>query len=196
MSKPAILKEFAPVVDLKSSLLFLGIGLMIILLTLWNWRYDVEPRLVNEAQSNTRVLASSYARAIEAQFQNIQGQTDIAAIYNSINEMLLLNDPSTGENLYYGVSLEVDYDAFSADYDVVNLSVGSTNCSDCIITENPIYNRASGELIAILKIYANPVFYQRLINDIVNGLAIMLFGIIIVLVVAWITSNRLFLRIR
>jgi diguanylate cyclase (GGDEF)-like protein len=161
----------------------------IIVLTLWNWHYDVKPRLINEAQSNTRVLASSYANAIEAQFQKINGQTDVSAIHNSVNEMLLLNDPSTGENLYYGVSLEVDYD-------VVNLSVGSTNCSDCIITENPIYNRASGELIAILKIYANPVFYQRLINDIVNGIAVMLLGIITVLVVAWITSNRLTIRIR
>jgi len=196
MSKPEILKNLTTTVDLKSSLLFLGIGLVIIVLTLWNWHYDVKPRLVNEAQSNTRVLAASYARAVESQFQNVHGQTDISVIHNSINEMLLLNDPSTGENLYYGVSLEVDYDAFSADYDVVNLSVGSTNCGDCIVTENPIYSRTSGELIAILKIYANPVFYQRLINDIVDGLAIMLLGIIIVLVVAWITSNRLLIRIR
>jgi len=196
MSKPELLKSFSSTLDLRSSLLFLGIGLVIIVLTLWNWHYDVEPRLVNEAQSNTRVLAASYANAIESQFQNLKGQTDVSAIHNSINEMLLLNDPSTGENLYYGVSLEVDYDAFPADYDVVNISVGSTNCGKCIVTENPIYKRASGELIAILKIYANPIFYQRLINDIVDGLAIMLLGIIIVLVVAWITSNRLLLRIR
>jgi len=196
MSKSKTLQNFLTAMDLRSSLLFLSIGLVIIVLTLWNWHYDVKPRLINEAQSNTRVLAASYANAIESQFQKVNGQTDVSAIHNSVNEMLLLNDPSTGENLYYGVSLEVDYDAFSADYDVVNLSVGSTNCSDCIITENPIYNRASGELIAILKIYANPVFYQRMINDIVNGIAVMLLGIIIVLVVAWITSNRLMIRIR
>jgi len=196
MSKQKLLQSFASNVDLKSSLLFLSIGLVIIVLTLWNWYYDVEPRLVNEAQSNTRVLAASYARAIESQFQQVNGRTDISVIHNSINEMLLINDPSTGENLYYGVSLEVDYDAFPADYDVVNLNVGTTNCRACIITENPIYNRTSGELIAILKIYANPVFYQRLINDLVDDLAIMLLGIIIVLVVAWMTSNRLLNRIR
>jgi len=196
MRNPETLKELTPTVDLRSSLLFLGIGFMIIVLTLWNWRYDVQPRLVNEAQSNTRVLAASYALAIESQFQSIQGQADIVAIHNSINEILLIKDPNTDENLYYGISLEVDYDAFSADYDIVNISLGTTNCSNCIITENPIYDRASGNLIAMLKIYANPVFYQRLIDDIVNGLAIMLFGIIIVLVVAWITSNRLLLRIR
>ncbi len=196
MNKQVFSKNFFSTVDLKSSLLFLGIGLIIITMTLWNWHYDVKPRLINEAQSNTRVLASSYARAIESQFQNVTGKTDISVIHNSINEMLLINDPSTGENLYYGVSLEVDYDAFPADYDLVNFNVGATSCKSCIITENPIYKRGSGELIAILKIYANPVFYQRLVEDIVNDLALMLIGIIIVLVVAWLTSNRLMDRIR
>jgi diguanylate cyclase (GGDEF)-like protein len=196
MNKQSFFKNFLNTVDLKSSMLFLGIGLIIIAMTLWNWHYDVKPRLINEAQSNTRVLASSYARAIESQFQNVTGKTDISVIHNSINEMLLINDPSTGENLYYGITLEVDYDAFPADYDLVNFNVGATSCKSCIITENPIYKRGSGELIAILKIYANPVFYQRLVEDIVNDIALMLFGIIIVLVVAWITSNRLMQRIR
>ena len=196
MNKQSFFKNFLNTVDLKSSMLFLGIGLVIIAMTLWNWHYDVKPRLINEAQSNTRVLASSYARAIESQFQNVTGKTDISVIHNSINEMLLINDPSTGENLYYGITLEVDYDAFPADYDLVNFNVGATSCKSCIITENPIYKRGSGELIAILKIYANPVFYQRLVEDIVNDLALMLIGIIIVLVVAWLTSNRLMERIR
>ncbi len=196
MNKKDYAKSFSRSIDVRSSLLFLGIGLMIIILTLWNWHYDVKPRLINEAQSNTRVLASSYARTIESQFQNISGKTDISVIHNSINEMLLVNDPSTGEHLYFGVSLEVDYDAFPADYDLVNFNVGTTNCLDCITTENPIYSRISGELIAILKIYANPVFYQRLVSDMVDDLAIMLLGIVIVLIVAWMTSNRLLMRVR
>ncbi len=196
MNKIDLVKDLYRTIDLRSSLLFLGMGLFIIVLTLWNWNYDAKPRLINEAKSNTRVLAASYARAIESQFQNIGGQTDVSAIHKSINEMLLITDPITDENLYYGIALEVDYDAFPADYDLVNFEIGTTNCRDCIITDNPIYNRASGELIAVLKIYANPVFYQRLVNDIVDDLAVMLLGIVAVLVVAWITSNRLMHRVR
>ena len=101
MSKNDLLTNFSRTIDLRSSLLFLGIGLFIIVMTLWNWHFDVKPRLVNEAQSNTRVLATSYARAIEAQFQVRNGPIDISAIHNSINEMLLINDPTTGENLYF-----------------------------------------------------------------------------------------------
>jgi diguanylate cyclase (GGDEF)-like protein len=196
MSKNDLMTNFSRTIDLRSSLLFLGIGLFIIVLTLWNWHFDVKPRLINEAQSNTRVLATSYARAIEAQFQALNGPLDVSAIHNSINEMLLINDPTTGEHLYFGVSLEVDYDAFSADYDLVNFNVGRSNCRECITTENPIYNRGNGELIAILKIYANPVFYQRLVEDMVDDLAVMLFGIVLVLVIAWMTSNRLMNRVR
>ncbi|MCP4387996.1 MAG: EAL domain-containing protein [Gammaproteobacteria bacterium] len=196
MSKKDFLKSLALTMDLKSSILFITIGLAIIVMTLWNWHYDVKPRLINEAQSNTRVLAASYSRSIESQFQSINGKADISVIHNSINEMLLINDPSTGENLYFGVTLEVDYDAFPADYDLVNFDVGATNCTQCIVTENPIYKRDSGELIAILKIYANPVFYQRLVNDIIDNLAILLVGIVVVLVLAWLTSSRLLYNLR
>ena len=171
MSKKDFLKSYVQATDFKSSLLFVSIGAMIIALTLWNWHYDVKPRLVNEAQSNTRVLAASYARAIESQFQTISGKADVSVIHNSINEMLLINDPNTGENLFLGVTLEVDYDAFPASYDMVNFYVGVTNCDNCIVTENPIFSHQSGELIAILKIFANPIFYQRLTRDIIDDLS-------------------------
>ena len=54
----------------------------------------------------------------------------------------------------------------------------------------------SGELIAILKIYANPIFYQRLVNDIIDNLAVLMLGIVVVLVLAWLTSNRLLASLR
>ena len=183
-------------IDRRSTLLFLVVGIVIIGITLWNWNYDIKPRLINEAQSNTRVLASSHASSIESQFQNVNGRTDISVIHNSINKMLLINDPSTEELLYQGVTLEVDYDVFPADYDLFNFEVGVTSCSDCIITESPIFIHKTGELAAILKIYANPIFYKRLVNDIVEDLIITLSGIIMVLVLAWITSNRLSHRLR
>ena len=196
MSKKDFIKNFAPSMEFRSMLLFIGMGVLIIGITLWNWHYDVRPRLVNEAESNARVLAASHARAIESQFQIISGKTDISVIHNAINEMLLINDPSTGETLYRGIALEVDYDVFPADYDMVNISVGATDCSECITSENPIFIHNTGELAAILKVYANPVFYRRLVDDIVNDLALMLGGVIVVLALAWLTSNRLLYSLR
>ena len=134
MNNKDLIRSFGPATDYRSMLLFIGIGILIIGITLWNWQYDIRPRLVNEAQSNARVLAASHALAIESQFQNITGKADISVIHNSINEMLLINDPSTGESLYRGLALEVDYDVFPSDYDMVNFDVGVTNCNVCIIS--------------------------------------------------------------
>jgi hypothetical protein len=99
MNKKEMLRGFSPSMDYRSMLLFIGVGLIIIAITLWNWHYDIRPRLINEAESNARVLAASHARAIESQFQNISGKADISIIHNSINEMLLINDPHTGATL-------------------------------------------------------------------------------------------------
>ena len=195
MSKSEFFKSFVRTMDLKSSLLFVSIGVVIIMLTLWNWFYDIEPRLVNEARSNILVLAASNARVIESQFQSVRGKADISVIHNSINEMLLVNDPSTGENLFLGVTLEFDYEAFPADYELENFNVGITACDTCLAATNPIFNR-DGELIANMNIYTNPVFYRRLTTDIKENIWIMLVGIIFVLVIAWLTSNRLLNRIR
>ncbi len=196
MNNKEFIRSFGPATDYRSMLLFIGIGILIIGITLWNWQYDIRPRLVNEAQSNARVLAASHARAIESQFQNIGGKADVSVIHNSINEMLLINDPNSGESLYRGIALEVDYDVFPADYDLVNFDVGVTNCNVCIVSENPIFIHKTGELAAILKVYANPIFYQRLVDDIVDDLAITLGGVIVILVIAWLTSNRLLHNLR
>ncbi len=196
MSKQNFIRSLSPNMDLGSSLLFLVVGAFIIGITLWNWHYDIRPRLVNEAETNARVLAASHARSIEAQFQNLSGKADVSVIHNTINEMLLINDPSTGETLYKGIALEVDYDVFPSDYDLDNFNVGITTCDLCIVTENPIYIQETGELAAILKIYANPVFYQRLVDDIVDDLAITLIGVVIVIMIGWLTSNRLLHSLR
>lgn len=181
--------------DKRSSWIFLLIGLVILLFSIANWYYELKPRLENESIMNIQIMSASRAKAIESQFQNVQGQFDYSIIYNSINELLLLNEPSTGQNLYFGVELEVDYDALPFDSKALNIYAGNTKCEQCIKTENPIYNRANGELLAIIKIYSNPFFYQRLINDVGNQLSIVIAGVLLILLVAWYLTESLFKRL-
>lgn len=195
MNAQAPAPESPALVANQSSLLFLGVGVLIIFITLWNWHFDIKPRLLNEAESNSRILAASHARLIETQFQNVSGKADVDVIRNSIDEILSIEDPLTGERFYQGISLEVDYDVFPADFDLTNIEAGNTYCAQCITTNSNIYIHRTGDLAAVLKIYSNPVFYQRLVRDIVMDLAIVLGGIIIVLILAWMTSKRLTRRL-
>lgn len=180
----------------KSFWLFILIGLVILLLSLANWFLELKPRLVNETVTHMQIMSASRAQSIEAQFQNIKKSSDYSIIRNSINELLLLNDPSSGENLFIGVELEVDYDALPVKPDKLNITAGSTQCLQCIKTENPIYNRANGELIAIIKIYSNPVFYQRLVKDIGNQLVLALTGVLLIILIAWLLTNRLLRKLK
>lgn len=191
MNREKDIQHMVPEIGKHSSSLFLVVGVMTILITMWNWYYDIKPRLVNEATSNILNLASAQARSIESQFQNVLEGSDISLVYDSLNEMLLLNNPTTNDSLYLGVILEIDYDAYPAKYDTHNIEVGNTSCSHCIVTEIPMYDRARSELVGIIKIYANPIFYQRLVADIVTNLSLIILGIIIMLLLAWFTTRRL-----
>lgn len=180
----------------RSSLLFIGIGVLTLALTMWNWYYDIKPRLENESRATIRSLANAQARSIESQFQNIKGDIGISTIHNSLNELMLLKEPLTEEPLYLGVSLEVDYDAFPAQYNALNVNLGRTSCKRCISTESPIFNRSNGELVAIIKIYGNPIFYQRLVSDIVKNLVLNMSGILVLLIIGWLTTHRLIKQLR
>ena len=175
----------------RSSMLFVGISVMTILIIMLNWYTDIKPRLINEAEINSRSLGTAQARSIEALFQNVISNGNISIIHNALNEMLLFTDASTGELLYKGVSLEVDYDALPFDPGTLNFNVGELDCESCITTQSPIYNQQTGELIAILNIKANPVFYQRLVNDIAFNLVLIILSILLMLILGWITTYRL-----
>lgn len=180
----------------RSSWLFIFIGVVILSFTLINWHFELKPRLVHEAITHVQILADARAKSIEAQFQNIESNDGLSSINNSINEMLLINDPLSGEKIFEGVELEMDMDTFPQSSGLYHIKAGSTNCSLCIKTESPIYFRSSGELIGIIKIYANPVLYQRVVYDIGLRLAIVLCGVLLVIVLAWILTNRLLVELK
>ena len=180
----------------RSSFLFFGISVMAILIIMFNWYADIKPRLISEAEFNSRSLGTAQARSVEALFQNVITNRNTSVIHNALNEMLLFTDPSTNEPLYNGIRLEVDYDVLPIFPDLLNFSVGSSNCENCITTQNPIYNHQTGELIAILTINANPIFYQRLVQDIALNLILIIASLLLMLALGWITIYRLFAVLR
>ncbi len=182
--------------SLRYGLLFVGVGILIFGMVLGNWAYDLKPRLGEVTETNARILAASHAKAIESQFRNIGTAADIRVIHDSIKEMLTIKDPETGENLYLGIALVVDYDVFPAQYDMIDIELGMAGCNVCIYTENPIYTASSTRPAAVLKIYANPVFYDRLMDRINVNLTLMLIIVAVILAAAWLGSNRLLRRLR
>ncbi len=180
----------------ESSWLFIFIGALILVLALVNWQLELKPRLEHEAISNLQILADARAKSIEAQLQNVDKSGDLSSIHNSFNEMLLINDPLSGEKIFEGIELEFDFDAFPAAFSIRNIQAGRTNCHQCIQTDSPIYSKKTGELIGIIKIYANPVLYQRLVSDIKVRLMLVLVGVLVVIALAWFLTARLLKQLK
>jgi diguanylate cyclase (GGDEF)-like protein len=141
-------------------------------------------------------MADARAKSIEAQFQNIGENGDLTAIHNSFNEMLLINDPLSGEKIFLGVELEIDFDALPLSTSIYNLKAGKTDCDQCIKTESPIYTRSNGELFGIIKIYANSVLFKRLVFDIGYRLIIVLSGVLFVITLAWYLTTKSLIQLK
>lgn len=196
MIKRIDIKQVFKKLEKSSSYLFIFIGLVILIFSFINWELELKPRLIHEAITNLQIMADARAKSIEAQFQNIGESGDLSAIHNSFNEMLLINDPLTGEKIFQGIELEVDFDALPLSTSIYNLKSGNTNCNQCIKTESPIYTRSNGELFGIIKIYANPVLYQRLVFDIGFRLIIVLIGAMFVITLAWYLTSKLLIQLK
>ncbi len=190
------LKQIFNKLEKSSSWIFIFIGLVILLFSFINWELELKPRLIHEAITNLQIMADARAKSIEAQFQNIGESGDLSAIHNSFNEILLIHDPLSGEKIFQGVELEVDFDALPLSTSIYELKSGNTNCDQCIKTESPIYTRSNGELFGIIKIYANPVLYQRLVFDIGFRLIIVLSGVLFVISLAWYLTSKLLIQLK
>jgi diguanylate cyclase (GGDEF)-like protein len=190
------LKQAFNKLEKRSSWLFIFIALVILIFSLINWELELKPRLINEAIMNLQIMSDARAKSIQAQLQNIEESGDLSTIHNSFNEILLINDPLSGEKIFQGVELEVDFDALPLSTSIYNLKAGNTDCDQCIKTESPIYTRSTGELYGIIKIYANPVLYQRLVTDIGFQLSIVLSGVLFVITLAWFITSKLLIQLK
>lgn len=180
----------------RSYWVFTCMVILIVGLFYINWEILLKPRLRDEAIANIQLIAASRALSLEAQFQNFRQKDYFPVIQNSIHELLLFTDEHTGEAMFLGIELEVDEDALGIEPGDYRMDVGMTQCQQCIVSEHPLYNRASGELVAIFRIHANPIFYQNLVADIRDQLLQVLVFVLAILTVAWFITNRLLLQLR
>lgn len=177
--------------DVYSSWIFLIIGLSLLLFSLTSWLVEIKPRLKSEAISNLQILGDSKARLIEGYIDDLETRDNLEAIFDTFNELLLLIDPFTQQRIFEGIELELDFTLPSSVSINQRIQAGELNCLNCIKSESPVYSRKTGELIAILKIYANPWLYKQLVYDVGMRIAIVVMALMLVVLLAWIMSRRL-----
>lgn len=130
------------------------------------WFEVLNPRFRAEAESHAHTLAQSQTNILS---QTLTTQTPDelhAALMQDIDWLLLFLDPNTGSPFVKGIELEIDYDTIDAETGSLDITAGNIDCKTCFISEIPIYDSNSRELLGIAIFYSSSEFYHRTRNDI------------------------------
>lgn len=149
------------------------------------WFVALEPSLKSNALSNANALAQSQAKFIAHTLASNNG-AGIDAINTDIQDILLLKNQENYEPFILGIGLELDDSAaVGIPLQGLMLTYGVSECSSCFITEIPLFNPDTRELIGVSRFLSNDLFYREM----AEAVRVRLFGltaiVLILLLIVW-----------
>ncbi len=172
--------------------LFLGLALCLAGLLAFYWFSILEPRLDANARTNATALANSQAHALADAIQMSGPEAARRRLSDTMDEILIAAEPTTGEPIFLALTTEVDYDAVGVPQGLLDLSKGVSQCNDCLTIEVPLYAKTTRELLGIAIFDANLIFLRELKDDVRGKLSL---GAVILLIIVsgvwWAVLNLL-----
>ncbi|MEM8963071.1 MAG: response regulator, partial [Acidobacteriota bacterium] len=129
------------------------------------WRTVLEPRLVNEAEAQAEILASSQVRATGVALRRVEQEERAEALARTLDELLILRDIGSDTPYFDAISLQVDYDLIDMPEGSLDQQVG-TPADDSFRVEVPIYDPESSELLANATLHVSSRFFNQLATDV------------------------------
>ncbi|EIC19972.1 GGDEF domain-containing protein [Thiorhodovibrio frisius] len=179
------------------AILFASLGVLLMALMTGYWLLVLEPNLRADAESRVRALAQAQARSLEVLFGLDLAQSRLLdELDTRINGMLLLKEPQDDSKLTLRIELELDPDSAAVPPERQRLARGQAQCPDCLKVDAPLYHPRNQQLIGIATFYCNTASLNRLIGDVRIRLIWAGGSILALIVVAWLGTVRLLLRLR
>ncbi len=147
------------------------------------WLRGLAPRLHAEALSQASVLAQSQAVPLTTALAAPAPQRG-AELDAALDQLLLLNDPATGQRFFAGIALEVDHDALGATPGSLDRAAG-TSRDDTFSIEVPLFDRRNDELVGIARFEVGSGFYHAFSRDVRHQLVIQAGVVLGLLVLFW-----------
>lgn len=167
------------------------IGLVFLLLTAGltslagaYWIYSLAPRLNADAKSHATVLAQSQSWILaDTLLLQDKGQR-MTHLGETMDEILVLTDPTTGAPFVHGIHIELD-NSITGSHDNAAITRGDTTCTQCFISDIPLYSKTTRELLGIATFYSSSEFYHQLHSEVQLKFSIGAMAIILFLSAAW-----------
>jgi signal transduction histidine kinase/ActR/RegA family two-component response regulator len=158
------------------------------------WQLILKPRLFSDAQTQAVLLANSQSWILADTLTEQDPAQLREHMSNVMDEILVLNDPTTGKPVVLGIHVALDIDLLkSDDHDIMR---GTNVCHDCFTTEIPLYAKQSGELLGIASFYSSNLLFRQLVEDVSNKLYSGIATLLFFLTMAWWALHRLVHRLQ
>lgn len=178
-------------------LLITAIFLVVTLVFLWSagryWSKVLQPRLEMAAQSHASVLADAQGASLLPVLGLPAGkQRD--ALNSTLQELLLVSDPTIGEPFFRAVDVMFDYDSLGGPAGYLDMTEGDVSCSRCYKVEVPLTR--DHQLLGIVTLWVTDAYYRRLSGDMQVRLFSEMSMALVVLAVVWLVIMGLYFRLQ
>jgi signal transduction histidine kinase/CheY-like chemotaxis protein/HPt (histidine-containing phosphotransfer) domain-containing protein len=167
------------------SVTFVVLGLALSGLLARYWYAVLQPRLRDEAAAQARILAWSQAPLISHALSEVDEPDGVQHLVNSLDDILLLADPSTGQAFFQSVDLEVDYSAVPAVKGSLDFRRGTAKGAGFVVDVG-VYDKSSYELLAVAHMRTSRRFFELLSKDLRWELVRVALSLMAVLVAVWV----------
>lgn len=193
------MKRWLPRVRLRQSsilitLVFLVVEVTIIASLNSYWEGTLEPRLRQAAETHSQVLANSQANLLSDVIVYSEQQDTKAQLVQTVQEILLITDPSIGEPFIQGVSLFLDYEAVAAPEGSLDLAEGNLSCDECFLADLPLVSQHQ-EILGVASFVVSDAYYRFLSTDMKSKLYSQTAIALGLLVLVWLATLVLFERL-
>ncbi|MES9830972.1 MAG: EAL domain-containing protein [Candidatus Thiodiazotropha sp. DIVDIV] len=175
---------------------FITLGITLGILIGAYWHMTLEPRLVSNAQSQANALAQAQANTLSKPLSRKQNSLIASELERTMDTILLLRDPSTSIPLVQRIEIEVDYSVINVEDKTLNLTRGQIVCTDCFVSEIPLFHESTHALVGIARIFTGRGFVNKLIDDVQQKLLWSSVILMLFLVLAWVSAEWFISKIR
>lgn len=158
------------------------------------WSGTLQPRLQLSAETQSAVLARSQTTVLVEILTHTDPQYLEQSLYNSVQEMLVVEDLSTGKQMISGVSLLIDEQELGLEPGTLNVQEGELDCQHCFFHSETLISR-SGVLLGVAEFAIHDDFYRLISADMKSRLFRESAVVLVLLLFVWGTMLVVFHRL-
>lgn len=158
------------------------------------WTQTLQPRLLLNAETQSSALARSQVVLLVETLTSTQPERLSAALFGTLQEILIVKDLNTGSPMIAGVSLTLDDAELGVVPGSLNLQDGDMNCPDCFFHSEALIDR-DGILLGVADFAIRSDYYQLMSDEMKARLFRESAVVLVLLVFVWGTMLVVFHRL-